>query len=473
MHADRALCMIMSRGLNASAELCRTRRMKRMFESKMRFFLVAFAALVLVLASPVEAKMSEEARQHSGRARAKIEKEDDSHSRYEISVITFGPGDQAFFKFGHNAIWVSDRQRKKDFVYNFGTFGFHSGTLISEFIQGRLRYWVSVKGLRQALLSYEEEGRSATAQVLNLSPEQEKTLAIKLRRGARRKNREFAYHYYENNCSTRVRDLVNEITNGSLRAVSTGAAGFTWREHTMRLTQDALPVSLALDLVLGPGVDEKNTVWEEMFLPSILNQTLRAAVVDTEGRRSPLVSHEYEVLSDARPPEPTAPPLRWPWMLAASLSLGAFTLIQSLRAASKKNSPQGRKRSRRIVWTAAFVSGLFLGGLGCCLSYLWLATNHEITYFNENILQFSPLALLLPVLVLVRAFAPAGVPAAERYAFLVSVACAFLALGGAVLGALIGWTQDTREFVAFAIPLWVSLAFAFYKLAESESSRVR
>ena len=31
-----------------------------------------------------------------------------------VSVLTFGPGDHPFFKFGHNAIWVHDEALKRD-----------------------------------------------------------------------------------------------------------------------------------------------------------------------------------------------------------------------------------------------------------------------------------------------------------------------------------------------------------------------
>ena len=45
-----------------------------------------------------------------------------------IYVMTFGPGDHPFFKFGHDAIWIHDAQASTngtDRVYNFGTFSFN------------------------------------------------------------------------------------------------------------------------------------------------------------------------------------------------------------------------------------------------------------------------------------------------------------------------------------------------------------
>src|SRR4051812_28363764 len=39
-----------------------------------------------------------------------------------VFVMTMGPGDHPFFRFGHNAIWVRDQAAGTDRIYNFGTF---------------------------------------------------------------------------------------------------------------------------------------------------------------------------------------------------------------------------------------------------------------------------------------------------------------------------------------------------------------
>jgi len=59
-----------------------------------------------------------------------------------IFVLTMGPGDHPFFKFGHNAIVVQERGRPA-VAYNWGTFDFDSPTLIADFLRGRLTYWLS------------------------------------------------------------------------------------------------------------------------------------------------------------------------------------------------------------------------------------------------------------------------------------------------------------------------------------------
>ena len=86
-----------------------------------------------------------------------------------ISMLTFGPGDHPFFKFGHNALWVQPRNGQ-GLVFNFGTFAFDQPNLIPKFLKGRLMYWLSVSPVERTLHSYESSNRTIEAQELDLTP---------------------------------------------------------------------------------------------------------------------------------------------------------------------------------------------------------------------------------------------------------------------------------------------------------------
>jgi hypothetical protein len=45
-------------------------------------------------------------------------------SQLDITLITFGLGEQVFERFGHNAIWVHDRILGTDAAYDWGRFDF-------------------------------------------------------------------------------------------------------------------------------------------------------------------------------------------------------------------------------------------------------------------------------------------------------------------------------------------------------------
>jgi len=87
-----------------------------------------------------------------------------------ISVLTIGPGDQAFSKFGHIAILIEDAEKDPDLVYNYGTFSFDSPTLVADFLKGRLRYWLSVETREHMVKGYARARRTVTQQELELSP---------------------------------------------------------------------------------------------------------------------------------------------------------------------------------------------------------------------------------------------------------------------------------------------------------------
>jgi hypothetical protein len=176
-----------------------------------------------------------------------------------ISVLTMSPGDPVFFKFGHNGIWVHDARTRRDDVYNWGTFSFDEDGLIWKFFQGRLSYWLSVQSLRGTLAQYESENRYIQVQELDLTPAQKLKLVAALRENARPENRKYRYDYYQDNCSTRVRDMIDMATDGSLRAVSTAPSPLTFRTETMRLTADTLYAYTFLHSAMGSFIDQPIT----------------------------------------------------------------------------------------------------------------------------------------------------------------------------------------------------------------------
>src|SRR6202142_2806511 len=93
-----------------------------------------------------------------------------------VRIITFGPGDHPFFKFGHDAIWIHDRATDSDRVYNFGTFVFDSPRLILDFLHGRMTYWLSVSSLAATREVYQRENRSIVVQELALDPDAKRAL---------------------------------------------------------------------------------------------------------------------------------------------------------------------------------------------------------------------------------------------------------------------------------------------------------
>lgn len=367
-------------------------------------------------------------------------------SGIEVYVITFGPGDHPFSKFGHNAVLVLDHDRGTDAVYNFGTFSAASPTLISDFLQGRLLYWVSVGSWGPTSAAYAADNRSISAQKLALTPSETQRLLTRLAHSALPENRYYRYDYYLDNCSTKVRDVLDEVTGGSLAGTKNVPATQSWREHTSRLTRDSLGLNLGLNLLLAQGVDVPRSRWDEMFLPSALAETLATTRKPDAG---PLVVEQVSWHRAERPPLAESPP-RHLWLPLVGLALGAG--LFGLSRVARKSRPL------LAVFTGVVaLLGTLAGALGCIFAFFWFATDHEFAHANENLFALPPWALLLPVAAIGAFVKP------RRWINRVQRLALLLAAGSAVgfaLKALPWFRQDNWVFLGFSLGLWGLLALA-------------
>jgi hypothetical protein len=367
-----------------------------------------------------------------------------------ISMLTFGPGDHPFFKFGHIAILVHDdtpRTPRADLVYNFGTFTFDSPWLLIDFFQGRLKYWLSIQSLRGTLNAYKNENRTIDAQELNLTPAQRKQLADALWENARPENKHYKYDYYRDNCSTRVRDAIDKAVGGRIAAVSQAPALMSWRDHTLRLTVDDIPVFLGLHAAMGDLIDSKIKVWDEMFLPSRVAETIRLATVPGPNGDEPLVKSEKRLLDANRPPMRTTPPSFTLPMAAVGMALGALFALLGKTGTE-------RKAARIAFGSLLAPMGFFIGFLGWLFLFFW-TTDHEVAYRNENILQLSPAVFALTV---VAVGAARGKARWTDLTFKVLAFAAASSLFGLVAKVLPMFDQHNREVIALFLPLWTGAA---------------
>lgn len=375
---------------------------------------------------------------------------------YTISVLTMSPGDPVFFKFGHNAILVRDHQRGTERVYNWGTFSFHEPGLVTKFLQGRLTYWLSVSSLRGTLRQYESENRWVAEQELQLTAEQKQRLVQMVQHNALPENATYRYDYYLDNCSTRVRDVVDVVTGGRLRQASKGPGKMTFRGQTSRLTADAWWAYVFLNLAMGSYIDQPITEWEEMFVPGKLHEMLaRTTTVDEAGREVPLVKQERMLVQVDRVPPLDAPPNRVLPLLAVGMAVGAllgWAAFAALRRARDGRMSVGR---RLLVALPLGALGGFTGFLGALFVFFWTLTDHRVAYHNENLLQTSPLGLLLMVVAVGILFDWRW---ARRWLRYVAYAVAGLSVAGLVLQVLPWFNQVNGEIIALHLPIWCGLA---------------
>jgi hypothetical protein len=385
-------------------------------------------------------------------AQAPAAAEPEPGSELSVFVITMGPGDMVWERFGHNALWIHDPVRGTDHAYNWGLFSFEQENFLLRFVQGRMLYSMAPFPADRTVASYVDDDRTVIVQELNLTPRQRLELREFLEWNEQPANRDYHYDYYQDNCSTRVRDAIDRVLGGQLRAQTTGIlSGTTFRSHTARLTSGDIPIYTGLMLGLGQPVDREISRWEEMFLPMRMSDHLRQVMVeDASGQRIPLVRSEQVVYEATRAPIPERPrSMLLGYLLAGLLLAGALVGLGQLAPGNA---------AARFGFAALSSLWLLLAGtLGVVLAGLWAFTDHAAAYRNENLLHFSPLALALVLLVPLVAY---GARWAVEPARWVAWALVGLSVLGVLLKALPQFHQGNAELIALALPIHLALAWS-------------
>jgi hypothetical protein len=371
-----------------------------------------------------------------------------------ISVLTFGPGDAAFLRFGHNAIRVRyPGKLPLDLVYNFGTFRFDNPLLIIDFLTGKFQYWLSVSTFQTTLRGYKKANRDVIEQELLISNPKAWELAKALRINALPENRAYLYDYYRDNCSTRVRDAINEAISGALKQRTQVGTSYTLRDHTLRLVANDFWLYVGLDIAMGPYIDQPETRWSEMFLPEKVKSGLANIVFSGPHGTHKLVKETtVHYRATGRTLTLKKPPNR-------TLSfLQGGSVVGGLMAFFAWEATQRRQRWARLslsLMLGAF--GALTGVLGLLFCGLWGLTNHEVTYYNENILQCAPWGLALTV-------SAWGIFKARlrwlKRAEWITAAGLASSLLGLLLKAVPAMEQHNERIIALFLPLWIGAFFA-------------
>jgi hypothetical protein len=305
--------------------------------------------------------------------------EDNVYAPMEVWLVTYGPGEISWQRFGHNAIWIRDQELGLNHVFNFGFFDFRQEAFYQRFLQGKLLYFSAAQPAEREFSLYIDENRSIRAQRLNLSADQSFQLAEYLLSEVQPQNRDYLYDYYTNNCSTRVRDALDLALGGTLAARSEPVpASQSWRDHTRRLTIGDFWLYLGLELGLGSKVDQAISRWDEFFIPAELATAVASARVPGPEGDEPLVLEDVMLFESSLDPPPSQPARWWPRYLLMGLAVLITARLAELLL------PMITPMRLVRLW-------MLLGGLtGAVLVFFWFFTDHQVARFNLNLLVFNP-----------------------------------------------------------------------------------
>jgi hypothetical protein len=377
-------------------------------------------------------------------------------------LVTVGPGDAVWERFGHSLLWIHDPEAGTDLAYNYGLFSFEQEHFLLRFVMGHMDYWMAGFDVQRQIAAYRSQNRSIELQELALAPDQVRELQAFLKWNALPENRTYRYHYYRDNCSTRVRDAIDRVLGGQLgpwaRARSTDAS---YRDHTLRLTHDQFWASVGMDFGLGPSADVPLTASQAMFIPMEMASELRRFSVRTQGGDTvPLIRAERVLYTASRPPIPDRTPRRMGTFALAGGVIGA--LFWWL----------GRRRSVSGLLVLGIPWLVLAGLLGSLLAFLWAFTGHVDAAWNANLLQASPLHLALALVLVPFARGRAWARKAGRWIAASAAVLACLGLAVAIATAALPVVhQGNAPYLALLLPPNLAVAWAVWRMPERSQIR--
>jgi hypothetical protein len=315
-------------------------------------------------------------------------------------LITVDVGNRVWDNFGHTALRVIDEESNTDLVFNWGLFDLSVGPVAfaSNFMLGIMDYQLGVMPPNWEFGRYQQEERTIWQDRINLTRAQKETLYKRLAWNIREENLVYAYDYFFDNCTTRVRDYLNEALQGVIAEQRRALVQRTYRDEVRAHYASLPPISLSLDVLMNSNVDRRMTQWEQMFLPLQLRAQLKSlpSSVYENGRQLPLLDNPQVVMQFV---PPSAKPD--PYYFVAALALPLLLLLLSLRRSSLSSfsstpglTLKAPGLSFRVLGLLGALIALVSGIYGCIMLFGWLFSGHEDLHHNPNLLLFWPTDLL-------------------------------------------------------------------------------
>jgi hypothetical protein len=295
-----------------------------------------------------------------------------------VSILTCNPGTDVYSIYGHTAIRVSDPSLGLDAVFNYGVFSFEAPNFIYRFAKGQTDYLMVGQTFKSFLPEYEKEKRSVYEQLLNLSPEGKNKLFQALLENAKPENCQYRYNFFIDNCSTRVRDMIERNAGAPIKFTENHPTE-TYRDLIKKFHYSFRWIDLGIDLLVGKKAEQPVSSYGQMFLPEYLKDQFAKAEITIDGKAQPLVLDTRTLFE--YPNTKLNSDLPWPAIVFGLV----FLLVAGISA-------HGYLRKRKTDWLDYWLFGL-TGFAGLIIGWFTLYSEHPAMSPNYNLLWAFPLNL--------------------------------------------------------------------------------
>lgn len=299
----------------------------------------------------------------------------------DVSLLTCSPGTEVYALYGHTALRCVNHRQHWDLVFNYGVFDFRTPHFAWRFALGECDYLLDYRPTEGFVREYAARGSAVVEQKLNLVATEKEALLQALAVNLLPENVSYRYNFLYNNCTTRVRDLLENVVEGELvYPASTGK--HTYRDIIHQYTQQHPWAELGNDLCLGAEVDRPLTVRQEMFAPLYYSDYAdRTQIRDRQGRMRPLVSERTTLVHQRPVPCSEGFPLS-----PAACAWLLFVCVAGLTTWEVWH--------RRALWPLDALLMFAQGAAGCIIAFLFFFSEHPAVGSNWQLVVLNPLPLL-------------------------------------------------------------------------------
>jgi hypothetical protein len=301
----------------------------------------------------------------------------DFAEKLEIKLAVIGAADPLYSWWGHIAFIIENKETGNGRFYDYGNFSFEQDSFLQNFIMGRMYYLKMVSNPERQLEYNAYLNRDITVYTLNVKNADKLELLELLEDDILPENRTYLYNLFLDNCSTRIRDRMDVITDNEFSRKYKVSSDKTLRIQLRRFLYSNIPMDLLLNFALSGMTDRQATEYEGMFLPAEMARGVEnLQTTDEKGNRVPFVKDKQIYHKAAgRPAVPEYPPPNWQYGLFAGLLLGVIAFFLKGRG--------------RTIFSLIFSFLLAVPGL--LLFFMAFFTDHNYTHWNVNLLFINPL----------------------------------------------------------------------------------
>jgi Domain of unknown function (DUF4105) len=214
-----------------------------------------------------------------------------------IYLITCSPGTETYSIYGHSAIRVVISHLNSDTIYNWGVFDFSTPNFIWKFAKGRLNYFLDTSEFQRFMSEYYYEKRSVFSQKINLESSEKRVLLSLIQVNRLPENRSYRYDFFYDDCSTRIRDLIEKAVGTKLIYPPEEKRLMPSFRDLVGEYQKSYPwLKMGVDLIMGTPGEVKSNFRDMMFLPLYLQKNLTMAVINRDHKMTPLLSSRETLL---------------------------------------------------------------------------------------------------------------------------------------------------------------------------------